>query len=495
MYTRPFPFLVPSSIASNPPQWLTSEMKYLITLVCSWRIYSKDDQKRSNRHLYSKIMSNIMGKDYKQDVILPLIKAGIIQENSSYSSLYNFSKSYKLTKPYEAEKLIQIPGDILMHSKVVAWQNRQMTSLRVELKAILEGVQNVRIDLEKLREDGIEVPIEQRQLMDELMSGHLFFIEDINDGRIHHSAGNLMREVRPYMYFTIDEIKFPVVGLDCANSQPLLLCLLLNDHYNKCPNDALKKEMDDYREWCEQGLFYEEIIKLFEGPIERSKIKEEIFHLFFTKIKHSKTLKIREVFEKRFPMITAVIDSFKKDNYKDFSLKLREAESKIWINEIAKKFALKNPGVPFFSIHDSIYTTEFFAEELNLIIKDVYSNSGLNVTIHHELKTCIENQAASVDKRKVNWKEFDKTKIAVEMALAQLLSSNSGIAIKQLADVAGLSKSSIEKSLCPSHNLQIKAHNRKCKEPEKVNVSTEFLKKIEAQKKAWRDSQRQLVSL
>ncbi|MGH1519753.1 hypothetical protein [Chryseobacterium sp. JK1] len=115
----------------------------------------------------------------------------------------------------------------------------------------------------------------------------------------------------------------------------------------------------------------------------RALMKGVIFTLFFsgTNTRNSDY----KTFKKAFPNLIGLIEVFKMKSNADFSKLLQNIESECIIDFVSKKIANEYPKMRLFTIHDSISTTENYAEILkSLMPQYVYEYTGLIPKIQEE---------------------------------------------------------------------------------------------------------------
>ncbi|MCJ7936028.1 MAG: hypothetical protein MUW56_20965 [Chryseobacterium sp.] len=79
--------------------------------------------------------------------------------------------------------------------------------------------------------------------------------------------------------------------------------------------------------------------------------------------KHDSNLKI---FDEKFPYFSAFLKELKKSNYKYLSKLMQNEEAHCILHVVTKRLSQLYPKMPLFTIHDSIMTTEYWAEKTNL---------------------------------------------------------------------------------------------------------------------------------
>ena len=269
-------------------------------------------------------------------------------------------------------------------------------------KKLIDMVNQVRFDipnaenfLSKVASGEMKVR-ETKSGIDRNYSDILLRLEAINDGqfkickvdkfgnRLHTSASNLWKELRPFMYFKGLEHKRLVV-LDFANSQPYFSSIAINPkliaeilpEFAVCVPlvEPLKQKPDFKRfaELCAKGKIYEHWQSIRKLK-DRAVAKEEIFQLMFGTNKLWKGSP-KSIFKQYFPSVyqcfatikshteiqlpfikdvfltkTGIFD--RKAYYKNLSCMMQRMESRIVLGRIAPKL-LAEGIIPFVTVHDS----------------------------------------------------------------------------------------------------------------------------------------------
>ena len=222
---------------------------------------------------------------------------------------------------------------------------------------------------------------------------------DSNVHRLHSVITNLQKDYRRFLSYNGQKL----VNVDICNSQPYLLCLLLNPSFwdktsdiplnigmlshniqgmvqeehlseiykyvlslSACHDTAL----ENYIKTASQGKVYEymqEVINKRENVnLKRDDIKTMILTTLFSKNRFMPTYK--KYFKQNFPQIYELIRLVKKENHETLACILQNIESEIILHRCCCQiWNISNHQVPVFTIHDSICTTignEVFVKEI-----------------------------------------------------------------------------------------------------------------------------------
>lgn len=250
-------------------------------------------------------------------------------------------------------------------------------------------------------------------------------------GRFHSPFTRLLKELRRFVSFEGQ----PLVNIDIANSQPLILATLLpqrpagslsppssvclalpngsptrslaaNDptipirslhdveqqaedaeiplkksvfgNTSKCP----ESDLEQYRSLCEAGQFYEHLMEL-AGYTNRAEFKDH----FYERVIYGtgkRDYELTKVFRLNFPSVWNVIQRAKRKDYRHLVQNMQRAESRVLIDGVCFRLAEEHPEVPVITIHDSIMTTPPNVETVKAIMAEEFAKLDLYPTLREE---------------------------------------------------------------------------------------------------------------
>jgi hypothetical protein len=254
-----------------------------------------------------------------------------------------------------------------------------------------------------------------RQLLSEYcqrIADREFWFNSDKFGRVHTPVTALKRELRCCLSVKGQ----PVVGIDLANSQPLLLGVFGRQYFahrmarsrflNKsfdgrqspyCPqevraaaqrtNHELPADLTEYIRVCEEGRFYDCMMSEDDRIKDKARIKKRWYRVLFGRNKardprFQNQLRIR--FKKRFPAVATVLRALKKKNYRHSAHVLQNYESTLFICLICGRIRKERPGTMLFTIHDSLLTTPDALEYVRRVVLDEFRKLGIRPTLHEE---------------------------------------------------------------------------------------------------------------
>ncbi|WP_164102242.1 hypothetical protein [Candidatus Laterigemmans baculatus] len=346
-----------------------------------------------------------------------LIESGQV-ECDGYYTAGNKSFGYKL-----AEHLLQEPSTVVLAKKSVL--RHKLTKYHEKMKRLqsfqpvhqhlrgwlerLEIDRDAAVDFLDYRRQQEEwgAPSEllakksqQRYLhahasVTRIADGDFFFVGDKKYGRLHSNVTNLETELRPFLRLEGRQL----VNIDIANSQPLFLCVLMGryrgDLVSHCEVGKKSEDLDlvaslltepDVREYarlCQNGRIYEE---LADGKVgSRREVKESFFaEVLFGDTRGKRGSRQLREFTRRFPTVRMVIDEVKRRDYRHLAHTLQRVESGFVLHRVCKRLADEHPGVPLFTIHDSIMTLPGFVNIVRDVLIEEFNCLGLSPMLRKE---------------------------------------------------------------------------------------------------------------
>ncbi|MFV9483251.1 hypothetical protein ACNI3T_05395 [Christiangramia sp. ASW11-125] len=100
---------------------------------------------------------------------------------------------------------------------------------------------------------------------------------------------------------------------------------------------------------------------------------------------NTKGLKAINDLRKEFPNLFMVLDAIKADRSEDFPIYLQRMEAKFILDNCSKRISMENPEMLLVSRHDSLSTTEDYAEVLYRKVQEMFSKYlGFDVKLQRE---------------------------------------------------------------------------------------------------------------
>jgi len=256
-----------------------------------------------------------------------------------------------------------------------------------------ENMQAIRDDLKKKKDDRIKRAIETTEDFKQLarninyQKAHYSFSGDGH--RFYTPISNLKRELRNFLTYDGQ----PLGEVDVKNSQPFLSIKLFDLSFwessknsqnlnlksidNKYYEDIItllktseslnhkESDLEKYKYLVENGRFYEYMQEHFEPLFperfnNRSNVKKEVLRIFYVENKDTDKPFYQpcKLFKYHFPLVYELFRLIKEIQSNYLPIILQRIESFLILDVICKKISVLHPHIPFFTIHDSILTTQ-----------------------------------------------------------------------------------------------------------------------------------------
>jgi hypothetical protein len=198
--------------------------------------------------------------------------------------------------------------------------------------------------------------------LDMFLTREHYYEIDTFGGRLHTPFSCMSSHLRRYLTLYGE----PIVGVDIANSQPLLLGLsIINDLEKQRKNWRESCDVSRYITLCLQGNIYEFLMEELgidkSDQVLRNKFKKDFFgRVFFNENpkKDEPYFKQAQVFAECFAHVWKIVKQKKSRNYKDLAQGLQRTESDLILNNVCKKLAQHKLYMKAITLHDAIYTTQ-----------------------------------------------------------------------------------------------------------------------------------------
>lgn len=331
---------------------------------------------------------------------------------------------------------------MLRHEHLLQWLGPQ-TLLRIDQAAAMTYIARKLAHLEQYPEAGrkkrsgwkpkwvketdweqyaspVEQHTQRQHSIMRLASQELWPSIDTTAGRLHSTVTNMSSELRQFV--TVEGYG-PLVAIDLVNSQPYLANMLLNPAlYHKkgqnsettqsrnfrqrvCgmiegkKNDPLimlanivqypvKEDISEFASFTSNGQFYEVLAQAFASQGEttlqtRTALKELVFQVLFTKNGYKSASK--RAFRTLFPTVDQVFRIVKQGDHSTLARLLQTLEAYLFLHIIGKRVTKELPGIPIFTIHDSLVVPQEYADQVELIMREeLLSAVGLPPTLRRE---------------------------------------------------------------------------------------------------------------
>lgn len=233
-------------------------------------------------------------------------------------------------------------------------------------------------------------------------------------GRFHSPITRLHRRLRRHL--TID--RKPLVNIDVANSQPLLLAKLAVDaqsnfalspceygsyvknglifaHHNGAfpslplpsplpapsPLSSPSRELKQFIDMCERGTVYDWLASVTRQ--KRKQAKRQMLVCIMGELRRMR-LPAGRAIDRYYPSIGQFIRRAKADHYETVGRTLQSIEAEIVIHGACRRLMTHHPDTPVITIHDSILTTPDHIETVKHAMLAAFAEHDLKPTLRVE---------------------------------------------------------------------------------------------------------------
>ncbi|MBL6909265.1 MAG: hypothetical protein ISR34_02455 [Pirellulales bacterium] len=214
-------------------------------------------------------------------------------------------------------------------------------------------------------------------------------------GRYHTPLTNMNKKLRMFLCCKGSGI----VGFDFANFQPALL-----EHFptNSIAIQIPDREREHYKTLCKTGTIYQYMLEQTSHRT-KAKAKEEFLAMLNKPNNSMKKMEMWTAFDRNFPHYSKVIQEIKvgsgKDPHKQMASFLMSKESQIIFGHVVKNFQeMTSDSIPFFTIHDAVYTIKNSKKLLKQSMEKAITNCKISTFCKGEegSTTCYPSQPTNV---------------------------------------------------------------------------------------------------
>jgi hypothetical protein len=299
------------------------------------------------------VLIDILGEHYLR-YIEYLIQNQFIQKVKGHSTAGHISTIYRLIDPLESVKIYHLHSYILekklnkFHDK--AKVDKIISPIPKSIRPkLIDDLYKIDLDFEpalhyvkSLSKMDPRKYLKNLSMVNKIKDHEIFYTFDPY-GRLHTNFTNLKKEIRN-KYLSIEGE--PLLYLDIRASQPFFLAQLLKKYHPDTP------ETQKFIEINENGDFYQYFVDQYPKRFhERNDVKKPIYQVLFDE----NITRGQFFFKKQFPSIFSFIKSYRGIYKIELWEALQEMESDFIFNNVYINVIKSYPGIPLFTVHDSIY--------------------------------------------------------------------------------------------------------------------------------------------
>lgn len=383
----------------------SDDARYFISLILTKTAYGDADEAGFVR-LKASFLRRIMHRHYYRPVIGCLLEAGVVERRAYRAGVASFG--WRLSDRLRGSGHIRVRAwDRRLINAINRWHQEcaliaesRLAPIHYELDARQRQLQ---IDLKQAQGIITSLPpdsnrFDSQGIIARNISEKRFRLVVGGTGRVFNSISNMKSSVRRSLRFEGQ----PLVHIDLKNSQPALLGYLVRDRevfaklaanyfggwdeYGERDEEHWGREAEgkgrydvqfvspstaDVSHFCSlvgSGCFYEylqERVQLVTGKVcSRDWIKKRFLSDVLAKAKLNSSGReydsiVEDAFKMEFPGVYRFIREVNAGGWQHANLirMLQRLEAQVVIHEIASELVHEQPGMPFITLHDAIFTT------------------------------------------------------------------------------------------------------------------------------------------
>jgi hypothetical protein len=363
------PLLLPQS--TDWYQTIPKELRWDCRVILNF-IYRRQSYYESGRvPLSRKILRQYVHTGNLTAAFKHLINGGIIGRSRSYLNGYK-SKEHWILPGFEAMTIVWCHDQAVCRR--FSRKHRGMP-LQPHHKAMQGTLKHIRLNLSKAAEIASQhgksdhwMRIARRVAAILESETATVFIDSFGH-RCHTVLTRLPSKLRAALEYDGQ----PLQGIDIACSQPFIAAGMIHKASREtvstqeagsikmCP---FQKQADELLAVCCSGKFYE---SLMTDSIGRDDVKRNTFReVYFGRGTGFGVVGGR--FRKKWDRVVDWLIAFKRKDYKKSAKALQRLESSIMIDTVGKQ--LVSEGVPFYTVHDAVYTLPEHTQRVQVLIED-----------------------------------------------------------------------------------------------------------------------------
>lgn len=202
------------------------------------------------------------------------------------------------------------------------------------------------------------IPKAERQILLSLSNG-------IGKGHVNTSSLSMSSSMSEHV-LKLSSLSFYEQGsvsfLPCLSSLSSLIMLVKD--IERDTEKAIYSDVGHYFRYVSEGTFYDNLRDLYNEETGDANTRADIKRLYCMVAygkkygeNHPASHPFYRFFARLYPTVMKVYNLFKVDDYRNFVYLLQRMEAHLMLNVVCKTISRRKPGVPIYTIHDSIVTT------------------------------------------------------------------------------------------------------------------------------------------
>lgn len=318
--------------------------------------------------IHTETFKKVVFASHASKIKKTMLRLGFINTDNHYI-VGKKCKAFQLNEKFLKSKWYLKKGTKLKIPTVIGIKTKiHLAILQSSMKVTIDEIalnQIMELEMADKKPFCIEV---NEILLNKIRSKDLNCVVDQKSGRMFTAITNLSKELRGCLRIN----GVPLVELDIASSQPLLLSRLY-------PKDS--KELCKYKKLVEDGEFYEFIQKEMFDSYTRDEVKKLTYTYMFGPTNNPKCADYSKVFKEHFPEMHEILINEKRSHigHRLVAIRMQYLEASVVLGVAAKKCI--DLGIDIITIHDSFMVipeheesvisilTKSFQEKLDLTPK------------------------------------------------------------------------------------------------------------------------------
>jgi hypothetical protein len=383
---------------------------------CCWKANAEGFVQLKSRYLTRVIPAKVWPVIWRT-----LVEHGVIELDRE-TAVGKKCRGYRVTDGYRQTRRVVCTDDVLSRKiqRVYAEEHLPLLPVHRWLRSKFDDLEfdweRARPIIATLKPDrgsglGLAEYREQRTEYCQRIANKDYWFHHDRFGRVHTPVTALEKELRGCLSAKGE----PLVGIDLANSQPLLLGIFARQYFGSrmarkrflgksfdgrrqpycyqevqkmaCRADCpLPADLEAFLRTCEGGRFYESFMRERDRARGKDRFKKRFYRVLFGRNRSRSPYRnlLKEQFRGRYPSAARVLRALKRKNYRHSAHVLQNYEATLFIYVICGRIMRERPDVVLYTIHDSLLTTRDALDYVEAVIRDEFRKLGVTPKLRRE---------------------------------------------------------------------------------------------------------------